>query len=157
MQNQWFNRPDTIKAALASYGDDKVRAEKYRRRLIEFALFRGCKSGRVLRKVFGDLCDDIIWEEASREIGGHAASIFPADLPHMRAVIDGVEPRVVLAFGKIAGDAMKVIHAELDIAPMDVIYAPHPAARHTTVLGDLHLARAELNLILNPGPIEIFD
>ncbi len=155
MQNQWFNNPDKVRADLARYSADPERQLKLRRRMIHYALFAGCKSGRVLTKVFGDLCDDIIWEEASTEIGGHAASSFPADLPHMRKTIQTVEPRIVIGFGRTACDALRVIDAELDIAPMEVFYAPHPAARHATAMEELRIIAAAVKATLQPKEIEI--
>lgn len=96
----------------------------------------GCVTGQRLEKALGDLCDTIIWDECSREIGGKSSAAFPADLEHMRGAITEHVPDVILAFGKIAGDALKTI------APTQrVIYGPHPAARFGAVEGLASVAR----------------
>src|SRR5688572_11378836 len=105
MQNQWFHNPERVRRLM------ETRPEA-RERLIAYALFAGCKSGRVLRSVFGDLCDDFVWEEASREIGDRASSVFTADLAHLRAVVEKHQPRIVLAFGRVAGLAMQILVPE---------------------------------------------
>ena len=73
MQNMWVRDPQRIKDSIAKMPVHQ-RAE-HRLRLIEYCLFAGCKSGRVLKKVFGPLCGEIIWEEASPEIAGDSKTI----------------------------------------------------------------------------------
>lgn len=142
MQNQYFNDPDKIRRTLASFGDDVARREKYRRRLIAFALFRGCKSGRVLERVFGEeLCGRIVWEEASREIGGHASSVFPADVAHLTATIADVQPGVIVGFGQVACQG---IERALGSKRVPFVRTIHPAAR-TNAIEQLQLARSLLD------------
>jgi hypothetical protein len=115
LQNQWFHDPEKVRAILA-------RTPQARRRLIHYSLFAGCRTGRVLKDVFGEeRCRTIVWEEASPEIGGKASSCFPADQAHLRAVLDDVKPDLVLAFGRIAGNAL----AEL-VPGAKLILGPHP-------------------------------
>ena len=59
---------------------------------------------------------------ASPQVGTHAGSYFPADLPHLHAAIDETQPRLVLGCGKIAQEGLM----ELGIAHLP---APHPAWR----------------------------
>ncbi len=133
MQNMWVKDPDRMKKSIERYG------EKHRRRFIHYSLFAGCKSGRVLKSIFGqELCDKIIWEEASKEIGGKASSAFPADMEHLYQLICNEQPHIVIAFGKIASNALKKI-VKSDM----LIIAPHPAARHPTVMDDLSSAYRE--------------
>ncbi len=125
MQNQWFNDPNSVEATMArarARGEDAYW--DYRRRIIAFALFRGCHSGRVLRRHLGDLCDTIHWEEASPKCGGKASSVFPADIPHMQKVIELVEPNVIIYFGQVSQGVEHLLPR-----PEVRIFCPHPAAR----------------------------
>jgi len=111
-----------------------------RRRLINYALFAGCATGRVLKHCLGeDLCDTIIWEEASLEIGGRAASYFPADRAHLAARIQDEDPDMVIAFGKIARDGLT------GLFPAErLLTAPHPTARQAGVFDQIRALRPRL-------------
>jgi hypothetical protein len=122
LQNQWFRDPARMRATIDRFPDS-------RRRIIHYALFAGCRTGKILKSVFGDLCDEIVWEEASPEIGGHASSYFPADHAHLQSVLDDVKPDVVLGFGRIATDALKVL-----VPQNKLITGPHPTARGDNVV-----------------------
>lgn len=117
LQNQWFKDPEWAKQMLQRYP---------RHRFLHCTLFMGCKTGQNLRIAFGDLCEEIYWEEVSREIGGHSSSAFPPDLEHISAVLDQQRPDVVLAFGKIATKGVKACWQGR------MIEYPHPAARFIT-------------------------
>jgi hypothetical protein len=143
MQNQWFRDPDKVRSMLERE-QDPVRRERLRRSLIKYALFAGCKSGRVLRKHFGDLCDEIHWEEASPQIGGRASDAFPPDLVHMAAVIAGLKPDLIITFGKVAAEGL----AQLGEITAAIVAAPHPAARHPTAGAELTAAAVRLRLKL---------
>ena|ERR1700761_9019971 len=149
MQNQWFDEPDEVRAMLdrqrdcGEFTQEQMR-EKVRRRLIHYALFAGCLSGRRLKKTFGEMTQSIIWEEASREIGGHAASSFPADMDHIKAVLKEESPDVVLTFGKTATQAIEVVRS-LTTPTWEFIPCCHPAARHVTVEVDLLRAAEKLH------------
>ena len=139
LQNQWFHDPDRVKAILK-------RTPQARRKIIAYSLFAGCRTGRVLRETFGkERCRQIVWEEASREIGGHASSTFPADLTHLRAVLDEVRPSIVLGFGKIACDALACL-----VDGYDLVVGPHPTARGVDTLPRLRImAECLENMIRN--------
>ena len=123
LQNQWFRDPD---AARRMY----ERSSHPRHRLNARCLFAGCKTGRVLRKVFGDLCDDIIWENASAEIGGCSSSAFDPDLSHMADVICEHRPDVVLVFGTYAQAGLAKAEILMgDAMPDRVFRLPHPISR----------------------------
>lgn len=148
MQCMWLRDPEKHRRILASYDHDIPRREKLRRRMIAYALFAGCKSGRVLKCVFGaELCERIIWEEASREIGGESSAAFPADVDHILATILAEQPDCVIGFGKIAcggiEDALKRYPGL-----MSFVRAPHPAARHATVVAELDEAKFSLDYLL---------
>lgn len=126
MQNMWVKDPVRVKALIAKYGDN------YRLRLIHFALFAGCVSGRRLKAAFGDeLCSRITWEESSRVITGRANEAPPADPEHITAVLAHFNPAVVICFGKIAGDAVPRLFRGT------TILAPHPAARQPDTVAKL--------------------
>jgi hypothetical protein len=147
LQNMWFKDPERMKAQLAGTfkGD---RAE-----FIRTWLFWSCLTGKRLRNAFGEeLCDAITWEEASAEIGGRSSSAFPADPAHMRDVIERHRPNVVMAFGKIAQEGFFAVMSNAPLLgpryPIHLIVAPHPAARHGSVVRELASAAAELGTIL---------
>lgn len=142
LQNQWVRDPETVRKAIAASSNPKA----YRRRFNAYALFAGCMTGRRLRKEFGELCDTIVWEEASPEIGGHSASSFPADLDHIRAVIADVKPNIIIGFGKIACDALLCIDLKREElgAPCVVVQSQHPTARGSSKLPKLSQAAASV-------------
>jgi hypothetical protein len=134
----WVKNPGQVKRAFERHGED------FRLRFMRYALFAGCLTGRRLLSAFGeDLCDQIIWEETTREIAGDAKTIFPPDLQHMRAVIDKHQPALVISFGKIAAEAVPQIWS----GPK--IICPHPAARQVDTFPRLQRAAAEMRVFLN--------
>ena len=104
-----------------------------RHALIAQFLFMGCLTGRRLQAAFGEeLCDQIIWEETSPEVGGHSASRFQADIGHMAAAIKTHHPDIVIAFGQVASGAILPALSRLGQESRVCVYvitAPHPAAR----------------------------
>lgn len=129
LQNQWFKDPEGVKAMMEEHPE---RRERY----IEAFLFMGCLTGRRLRSAFGEeLCDRIIWEEASPEIGGAANSRFPADARHIAGVILKHRPAVVIALGTIAANGVMAaldhasIQQQAERLELQIITGPHPAAR----------------------------
>lgn len=128
LQNQWFHDPAQVKAIIE-------RTPAARRKIITRSLFAGCRTGRVLRNVFGvQRCSEIVWEEASREIGGEASSVFPADLAHLRVVLEEEKPAIVLGFGRIACDALAGL-----VNGFDLVVGPHPVARGLDTLPRLRI------------------
>jgi hypothetical protein len=146
LQNQWVRDPEKTRRAIAA-AEDPVR---YRRRWNKYALFAGCRTGQNLRKAFGDLCDEIIWEEASLEIGGRANSVFPADLEHMGQCIAELRPEIVLGFGRVAVDALDALTHPFSPypPPFALVTAPHPTARQSGVMMQLGLAARRVRALL---------
>lgn len=141
LQNQWFQDPPKIRKAIAA----SKNSEAFRRRLLAYALFAGCRSGRVLKANLGDhWCERIVWENASRHIGDFAASNFPADLKHIAARIAEENPDVVLALGAIAREAL----LELRVRDTRIVFeAPHPTARFIDVAYELRQLRHRLDAV----------
>jgi hypothetical protein len=138
LQNMWVRDPDRLKRAIERDG------EELRIRMMEYALFAGCVTGRRLKSAFGELVEDIVWEETTREIADNPKTIFPAQPEHIKAVLEKYQPDVVLTFGKIAADAVKPLWSGR------IICAPHPAARQSDVPTRLLAAASELKSMLTP-------
>ena len=137
LQNQWFRDPEAARRTFE-------RNPEQRERLIHAFLFMGCLTGQRLRAAFGDLCEEIVWEEVSTNVGGHSSTAFPADLVHIRAAIAKHDPDIILGFGKIACDAL----GGEDCIPKSprqrtLILGVHPAARHGA-MQRLHTMAKEL-------------
>jgi hypothetical protein len=127
LQNMWVNDPEKVRRILE-------RTPQARRRMIAYSLFAGCRTGRVLKQVFGEDCPRrFVWDESTREIAGNPREVFPADLSHLRAVLEELKPDVVLAFGRIASDALT------GLVPTDkLLIGPHPTARQPNTMTRLH-------------------
>lgn len=138
LQNMWFKDPEGAKRVFTDHPDR-------REYLISAFLFMGCLTGRRLRAAFGeDTCERIVWEECSREIGGRSSSAFPADMNHIRAVIRKHSPDIVLAFGRIAVDAVN----QLRPLPKCILTGPHPAARSPKTTEQLEWMAEQLRGLL---------
>lgn len=143
LQNQWFNNPERVRQIF-------LRQPEAREFYIAAFLFMGCLTGRRLQKVFGEqLCEQIIWEEQSPQIGGKASSKFPADACHIRRVIAKHKPDIILAFGQSAKDALLEIRREgschESIATWKLIIGPHPAARMKDLPARLEAMRRDVD------------
>jgi hypothetical protein len=150
LQNQWFRDPERMKRQL------EVEFKGDRERFIKLWLFWSCRTGQNLESAFTkELCDEIVWEETSREIGGHASSKFTADLDHIDRVIVKHQPDVVVALGKIAKDALLNVTGDTLIYPCArmnwrLIVGPHPVARHATAMQELRDIGKELRTLCSP-------
>lgn len=92
-----------------------------RRRLTHFALFRGCRTGRVLESVFA-APKTMVWEEASPKVGGHSSSCFGYDVGHMKSAVEHWKPDLIYCFGKVACDGARA-------AGFQFVDFVHPTAR----------------------------
>lgn len=135
LQNQWFKDPEKTEAMYA-------RRPDLRNYYIGKFLFMGCKTGKVLQQAFGEeLCDRIIWEEASPKIAGISSGVFPADLDHIKSAIEKHKPDVIVCFGNIAGDGVGQLRISIP-----VLNAPHPAARNNPIPALMTVAEKLRNL-----------
>lgn len=148
LQNQWF-KPESVQAIERIYrqhgGTPEDRAELNAR----FLFYRSL-TGKRLRAAFGsELCERIVWEEASAKIGIEPSAKFAADPAHILSLISHFKPVVVLAFGAVADrgvwQAMQAITAQPDrTIEFQVIGGPHPAARQPTVFTELQAMAEKL-------------
>lgn len=158
LQNQWFKDPVRAAALLARYQEHEGGFWPGRHRFIRDMLFFGCLTGRRLEAAFGeDLCGygGLVWEEVSTCMGDHPGACFPPDGEHVAAVLRQVRPVAVVAFGKVARDALALPEVQAHIVqrpgrpPTATIYAPHPAARGADVPNELRAAAARVREILD--------
>lgn len=137
LQNQWFRDPEGVKAMMIEHPEQ-------RERFIKAFLFMGCLTGRRLKSALGEkLCDQIVWEEISPEIGGHASSRFPSDLAHIKSVIEKHRPEIVVAFGALAKDGVRAVCCQTEVKHPCAMFAPHPAARQNP-MPELRALREQL-------------
>lgn len=121
LQNQWVRGGISPRLERAF-----AERPKFRRDMLDRLLFGGCTTGRRLRSHFGRAaCDAIRWDEASPQVGSQSSDVFPADPDHIRAVLAEERPAIVLAFGKVATDALPPLLP----SGARLIVGPHPAAR----------------------------
>ncbi len=141
LQNQWFHNPAKVERLMQVYPDQ-------RESMIHFALFRGCLTGRRLEAAFGEeLCNQIIWENASPKIAGQSDGVFPADTAHMADAIGKHNPQIILSFGSVAAAGLDQIpnYTALRI----IIRGPHPAARFPYIRSQLLTMAAEVRSAMN--------
>jgi hypothetical protein len=128
LQNQWFKDPARMRQILAT--QFKGDRESFERTF----LFFGCLTGRRLMIAFGEeLCDRIVWSNASPLIAGQSDDVFPPDPSHMASVIRKHTPQIVLLFGAVAqagmADVIPILRRDVHHVGFQIIAAPHPAAR----------------------------
>jgi hypothetical protein len=136
MQNMWVRDPEKVKASIERM--HWMKRDEYRLRLIHYSLFAGCVSGRRLKAAFGEMCDAIIWEEASPEIAGDPKTICLPVPRHIQCALEHHNPDIVITFGKLAGDAVAKLW------PAKLIRVCHPAARQPDTIQKLKAAADEL-------------
>jgi hypothetical protein len=149
LQNMWFKEPERMKQQLATTfkGD--------REKFIRTWLFWSCLTGKRLRSCFGEeLCDQIIWEEQSPQIGGFASSKFPADIDHIVSVLDNHKPEIVVGLGREANKGIELAKAYLmgrdwHVPTWTYITGPHPAARGSLVIPNLRETATSIRAAIN--------
>jgi len=147
LQNLWVKQPERVGKLFADHPEK-------REYILKSLLFRGGRTGRILQNCLGDFVDKIIWEETTREIAGDPKMIFPADLAHIRRVIEKHETEVILTFGRIAAKAVRLVYegmrAEDPNWRREIIWLPHPCARPAEdAFGAIREARIKLERLEN--------
>lgn len=136
LQNLWVKEPDRVKKLLELYPDK-------RNIILKKLLFKGGKSGRVIRCAFGpDLIDKIIFDECTKEIAGDSKTICPPDNGHISYTINMIDPDVIVTFGNIAYKAVS------SITKRKIIKCMHPAARHKHTFLQIKTGAAELRELI---------
>ncbi len=150
LQNQWFKDPERAKKILARYEASGDGRETFVRDM----LFLGCLTGKRIRAAFGAFAQ-IIWEDASPMICGHASACPPADPAHVLRVLEKHKPELVICFGAVAFKA--VMGADWFTVKRSVhfrlITCPHPASRGPNVITDLQATAKDVREALaSPAP-----
>lgn len=131
LQNAYTRDEETARQLEAMFADPNlVGRMQYMRKQ---GLFEGQNyTGLLIKRIFGEqVCDAIWWENASPRWGWLSKHKFPADLDHIRKLVEEHRPSVVLTFGKPASEALTDLKQQLD-SPLKfttLISGPHPAAR----------------------------
>lgn len=125
LQNQWARNPARVRETL-----DRATPEN-RRTLMRYMLMQST-SGRRLRAALGEVCHEIVWDNASPIITRRSDGRPLADLAYVSALLAAMGPDLVLAFGQVAQAAVR------DTGWAGPVFAaPHPAARGSAVQGQL--------------------
>jgi len=120
LQNQWFKNPERMRMLLESHYKDRHE------RFVSDFLFFGCTTGARLRSSFGEeLCERIVWENSSLEIGDNPNSKFRHDPEHIKIIVSKFKPSVVITLGDIAKRAIK----DYGVDEFTWLHGPHPASR----------------------------
>lgn len=124
LQNPWF-KPGTDERMIQLYRDNP----EFHRRVLAMSA-----TGRALKKMFGRLYDEIIWDNASPAHGEMRDAVSPPDIHHIAGVVARERPDVVLLFGRqaeIGWDQMAEATGLYSFPDyhVNVLRAPHPMAR----------------------------
>lgn len=109
LQNAWFRDVDRVLAVAKRAAERWPEEGSVRNRLLDIWNFglRQSYTGRQLLKALGeDLYDEIHWDNASTQLGRKSSAKFPAEPEHIKSVLEEHKPELVLAFGRVAGDAL---------------------------------------------------
>lgn len=134
LQNQWMSDPERVEAMIE-------RTPALRPRLIKYALFQS-HTGRRLVEAFGEGCREWVWDNASPRIGDRPSACFPADPGHIGRVLEEHEPDVVLAFGRVASEALA------GRCRCELLTGPHPAARAPDTMRRLRAMAGRLERLI---------
>jgi hypothetical protein len=136
LQNMWVKNPERTKASIEKYGP------RYRLKVIAYALFAGCLTGRRLKQALGEsLCEQIIWEEANPTIAGNPKDYYPPDAEHIKSVLAEHKPDVVICFTKAGEQEIK------SLCTCRFISSPHPAARGADTISKLQAVKEQIEVI----------
>ena len=137
LQNAWVRDPECLQYSIARHN------EAFRLDMLRRLLFAGCLTGRRLRAAFGPFCEQIVWEECTREIADNPRVVLPAQPEHIADVIYRLKPIAVLAFGNHAFKNVSEVYAG------KLFRAPHPAARQAATAERLADTATLLDVYLN--------
>ncbi len=121
LQNPWF-KPGTDERHIIAYRDD----QDFHRRVLSM-----CMTGQRLVAAFGDLYDQIHWDNTNWRPAFMASGREDPDYQHMLGVMKRISPDLVLCFGNQARDAMRVV-TRLSNWGKEFLQCHHPNARFKT-------------------------
>lgn len=121
LQNPYFN-PGTPTQIIERYRED----DRYRRMVLELT-----KTGKILRRILGDLYDRIIFNNANPNHGWTREHRERPDVVHIRALLMKHNPNHVICFGGMAATGVELALADFYGNPW-VHCFPHPQARGLT-------------------------
>lgn len=136
-----------------AYNADGAARMKVDRRLWLWAL-ANCKSGDTLRLMLGDECferDDVHFDNTTPDVGIGSGSKLKPDREYIKQQLATIKPKVVVACGKQAHDAI----AGLWNGPL--ISLLHPAYRYPPPLDAYRQAKQTLEEILTEQPLSTSD
>lgn len=124
LQNPWFPE-GTAERHILMYRDN----QKFHRLLLGKTM-----SGGRLMTAFGELYNNIHWDNTNWRPAWKANGREDPDHTYMRDVIIREQPQIVLCFGNQARDAVKVVEHLLPVGirPKQVMSCHHPNARFKT-------------------------
>lgn len=123
LQNQWERDADDWNQRYERMELD-LRL-RLRQRIITGYICNGhSMTAKRLQEAFGNMLKEMTFENASPRIGNKSSDKFPPDLEHIKAVIDHVQPLLIVTFGKIAHDGVSKVWPQEQLLPL-----PHPVAR----------------------------
>lgn len=117
LQNPHFV-PGTPENIIEFYRDDP----DYHRDILAASM-----SGARIKKAFGKLFKEIIWDNANWRPGTRASTKMPADPEHMQRQIDKYHPTLIITFGTEARDALLAVTYDCP-----ALHCHHPNARFKT-------------------------
>jgi hypothetical protein len=143
LQNLWVKNPEIV------YNKLKRNPGSWNR-WCKKLLFSGGTTGRRIKEVFGDLADNIIWDEVTKEIADNPKIICKPDNEHIINTIERVKPQIIIVFGNVAQKAV----SDLSEGNIELrkrlrknrifLAAPHPARRDKNILNNLRSFAEEL-------------
>jgi hypothetical protein len=129
LQNLWVKDPEKMRQIFDRHPGFESRAY-----MLRTLLMRGGRTGKILKATLGmETINQIIWEETTTQIAGDPKTIFPADLSHIRKVLNFYKPEAVVTFGRIASKSVFLVANGMLAEPaeftFELLCVPHPCAR----------------------------
>ena len=151
LQNPWFREgtPDNV---IQRYRDD----QRFHRKILLLSM-----SGKRLHKAFGDLYNEIHWDNTNWRAVHHAAGKLYPDFKHMANVVSNQEPDMIIAVGNQAWDScIALLKTGVFRKPCVIVRCHHPNARHHTQDDLNEIAQGVRNTLKNrqagTSPVGLF-
>lgn len=144
LQSQWFKDPARAHLLLTKYYQHEGGYWAGRARFARDMLFMGCKTGQVIDRYFQPVLGergayrvgeagwgDVVFEETTPKTADNPRQVLPPDEGHVTGLLNYHAPRLVVAFGAVAGEALALPDPlrVLEALGAIVIRTCHPCAR----------------------------